>query len=154
MRLWDWAMLAYAAPGVQSQCLALQDQCGQSVCLLLWAAWADESGCGPSPDCIDAAAAMARSWEDEVIAPLRRARRGLALAPGLEAAERSALKAKAHGVELAAEQTLLQALEVLTPPQRGPRGDSAAAMAAASAAWGLAAPFSALQALSDAFPSA
>jgi uncharacterized protein (TIGR02444 family) len=37
---WEWALDAYARPGVAEACLELQDVHGQNVPLLLWAAWA------------------------------------------------------------------------------------------------------------------
>ena len=39
MRLWDWAVAAYAAPDVAEACLLLQDRHEQNVPLLLWSAW-------------------------------------------------------------------------------------------------------------------
>ena len=70
-RLADWAQAAYAAPGVADLCLALQDEHGQSVCLLLWAAWA---GATDRPVDQLGAASLARTWEANVVGPLRAAR--------------------------------------------------------------------------------
>lgn len=39
MRLWDWAVAAYGAPGVGEACLTLQDSHDQNVPVLLWSAW-------------------------------------------------------------------------------------------------------------------
>jgi uncharacterized protein (TIGR02444 family) len=154
LSLWAWAGAAYAEAGVGGACLALQDAHGQSVCLLLWAAWAAEDGRAPSAETLDAAAALAHAWEAAVIGPLRAARRGLKTAPGLDEAARQALRARLQADELAAERALLEALEALAPPPGAGPGDIAAALAAASAAWGGTVPAEALQTLADAFPRA
>jgi uncharacterized protein (TIGR02444 family) len=44
VRLWDWAVQGYARPGVEALCLELQDEYGQCVSFLLWAAWAGAEG--------------------------------------------------------------------------------------------------------------
>ena len=41
MGIWDWALEAYAQPGVPEACLALQDAHGQNTSLLLWAVYAE-----------------------------------------------------------------------------------------------------------------
>ncbi len=118
MSLWDWAVEAYGRD--PAAWLALQDDHGQNVPLLLWAAWAGTSEAAV----LDRGAAVAREWEGSVTGPLRGVRRRLE--PG---AVREAVKA----AELAAERVLLERLEPLAPRAEG---DPAAAMAAASAAWG------------------
>lgn len=152
MSFWNWAVRAYAAPEVEALCLELQDRDGQSVCLLLWAGWAALSGRAPGSEAIIAAAGLARAWETGVIGPLRAARRGLETAPSLAGAERASLKSQVQAAELAAERALMGALEALTGVDDGERADPAALMARASNAWGQAAPFEALRALSSAFP--
>jgi uncharacterized protein (TIGR02444 family) len=154
LTLWDWAAHAYAAPGVSAACLALQDDSGQSVDLLLWSAWAAIEGRSPSPAALVAAADLAWAWEALVIGPLRVARRNLKASSRLGGSERSALRAEVAGAELAAERALLAALEALTPAASGRALDPALAMAAASAAWGRRAPDAALSALAAAFPRA
>ena len=147
-RLADWAQAAYAAPGVADLCLALQDEHGQSVCLLLWAAWA---GATDRPVDQLGAASLARTWEANVVGPLRAARRGLKAAPGLTDADRAALRARVRADELAAEWALLAALEALAPGS-GQATDPLEAMIAASTAWGVTAPVQRLSKLAAAFP--
>jgi len=144
-----WAEAAYAAPGVAQLCLSLQDDYGQSVCLLLWAAWAGEHGLGLD---LPAAAALARTWETGVVGPLRAARRALKTAPGLSEADRDALRARVAADELDAERTLLTALAALAPGG-GAFGGPLEAMTAASHAWGAPSPSRALANLAAAFPS-
>jgi uncharacterized protein (TIGR02444 family) len=142
--LWDWARRAYSADGVEALCLRLQDEGGQSVPLLLWAAWARAE---PGPT-LGEAASLARTWEDEVVGRLRAARRALKGAPGVGAEARERLRAQARVVELAAEQALLEALEAL--PAGAATGSVEGALAAASAAWGTPAPAALLDALAQA----
>lgn len=144
-----WAEAAYAAPEVARLCLSLQDEYGQSVCLLLWAAWAGQNGLGID---IPAAAALARTWEVGVVGPLRAARRTLKTAPGLAEADRDVLRARVAADELDAERALLAALAVLTPGDAA-FGGPLEAMTAASQAWDTPAPSRALASLAAAFPS-
>ena len=59
--LWDWALKAYAAPGVQEACLQLQDGVGQNVPLLLWAGWTATTGRVLDEDAIEGACDCARA---------------------------------------------------------------------------------------------
>ncbi len=150
--LWDWASRAYAEPDVARLCLELQDAHGQSVCLLLWAAWAALDGRTPSAATLAQAIGLARVWNRDVIEPLRGARLGLAGVSGLTDTARQALKAQIQQSELSAERALLEALAASTPADKGAPSDPARAMAQACAAWGIPAPDALLAALADAFP--
>lgn len=107
--LWDFACALYAKPGVAQACLALQEECGADVPLLLAALWHGATGRGS----LVAARArrwktLARSWRKQIVAPLREARRALKTQ---EAAEAAALYAAVKRAELAAEKLQLEALE-------------------------------------------
>jgi uncharacterized protein (TIGR02444 family) len=144
--LWDWALAAYARPGVAEACLALQDQHGQSVCYLLWALWARTA----EASALSAAAAAARSWEAEVLGPLRGVRRALkAELPGGARVERDGLRALIKDAELCAERTLLETLQSMGPRAAAP-APALEALEAATAAWGRAAPKPALAVLASA----
>ena len=119
---WDWAVAAYARPGVAEACLDLQDTHDQNVPLLLWAIWRGGD--------VTAAVATARSWEDEVVAPLRGVRRRLRGRTGAEA-----LRARVKAAELDAERRLMAELESLADEIAEPD-----ALAHAAAAWGVAPP--------------
>lgn len=149
--LWDWARRAYAAPDVQGFCLELQDTHGQSVCLVLWAAWAASVGRGLDPETLARAVALARVWQGEIVDPLRGVRRRLKTMPGQQP---DALYASVKSVELEAEEALLAALEAQTPAEASAPADVVAAMTAACAAWNAPAPREALLALAAAFPPA
>jgi uncharacterized protein (TIGR02444 family) len=144
MSLWGWVLEAYERPGVPQACLALQDEHGQNTSLLLWAAWAgtlDEPG-------LTMAASTARDWEKTAVGPLRAVRRALkAPSPPVADAARESLREAVKAAELQAERILMETLESL-----GLRGEAspAAAMAAATRAWGGRPPTAALRDLADA----
>ena len=148
MSLWDWALKAYAAPGVREALLDLQDVNEQNVCLLLWAGWAGQTGRPLDEDAFEEAADIARTWEDSVVLPLRTLRRSLKKPiPDLDPAAREAVRAEIKAVELKAERASLAALEAVAA---GPAGKPAAtdqALVAAARAWGGATPRVQLQSL-------
>ena len=107
--LWHFACALYAKPGVAPACLALQDEYGADVPLLLAALWHGRCGRGR----LSAARAkrwkaIARAWRSQIVAPLRQARRALKASEVPEAAE---LYAAVKRAELAAEKLQLDALE-------------------------------------------
>ena len=118
MRLWDWALQAYARQPVAEACLNLQDAHGQNVPWLLWAAWM--AGEGRSADLKDAAKMM-RAWDIEVGAPLRGVRRALKPArPPVDDAAKEALRDAVKAVELKGERVLMESLEALSGPPGAP----------------------------------
>lgn len=147
MSLWTWAVQAYARPGVEPACLALQDDQGQSVPLLLWAAWR-----GPvDGETAEAACDTARSWHGAAIDPLRAVRRTLKKpVPDMDEGPRLALREQVKAVELAAERGLLEALEALSAPAGPPPSDALPALAAAARAWSPVVPRAALTRLAQA----
>lgn len=117
MTLWDWAVRAYARPGVSEACLELQDAAGQNVCLLLWAVWAVETGQALDADARADACDIARAWEDAAVAPLRAVRRRLkGRILDMDDAARQAVRDQVKAVELVAERHLLAALEAASRP--------------------------------------
>ena len=152
MTAWDWAVHAYARPGAQSLCLRLQDEHGQCISYLLWAAWAAEGGREVDGVGLAQAAVLARDWERAVLGPLRSARRALRQPlAGIDAAGQDSLRARLQADELAAERLLLEALEAMTPVDTGaPRGLDQA-LSEAAKAWGDPPPAALLEALGRAF---
>jgi uncharacterized protein (TIGR02444 family) len=153
--LWDWATGAYARPGVEDLCLALQDEHGQCVGYLLWAVWAALNSRRVGPASLAEAAATARDWETTVLRPLRSVRRALKQpSPSVAAAARKGLRTRIKAEELSAERALLETLEARTPPP----GDEAAsldqALRDAASAWGSLPPPVLLEALRRAFSAA
>lgn len=132
MRLWDWAVAAYARPGVAEACLALQDEDGQSVPLLLWAAWRG----GVEAEDVEAAVDTARSWHQTAIDPIRAVRRTLKKpVSDMEDGPRLTLREQVKAVELAAEKGLLEALEGVAGPPPRPVAEPLPAMVAAARLW-------------------
>ena len=123
--------------GVADACLRLQDEHGQSVPFLLWAAWAKAQGRVLDDVRLERGVMLARRWEALAVGPLRQVRRGLKIdAQDMAEEAREAIRAQVKAVELAAERALMEALEALTPTQVGP----GAGLTRAVAAWGAVAP--------------
>ena len=117
---WDWAVAAYAAPGVAEECLHLQDVHEQAVPLLLWAAWQAETGRAPDEEAIEGAVDTTRVWADHAVVPLRDLRRALKTRrPDMDDADREAVRTQVKAAELEAERRLMLALEALAPAPGG-----------------------------------
>ena len=132
-RLWEWALEAWARPGVADAWLALQDAHGQNAPLLLWVAWAAQDGRAPD---LARGAALAAAYEAAAGAPLRQARRALKPPlPGLGEADQEDLRRRVKAVELDGERLLMAALAELAPPAPADR-DLRALLVEAAAAYG------------------
>ena len=159
MRLWDWAVAAYGAPGVSDACVALQDNHEQNVPVLLWSAWIAVTGRDPDEETIEAACDTARAWDGVVVAPLRSIRRTLkAPIPDIDDGPRLSVRDRVKALELEAERHLLEALEALvldgeaSAPTAPPR-PVIQALVATSRAWTPVTPRPALIRLADALPA-
>ncbi|WP_426022762.1 TIGR02444 family protein [Brevundimonas sp. PWP3-1b1] len=154
MRLWDWAVAAYAAPGVGEACLALQDSHEQNVPVLLWSGWVAATGRKPDAETIEAACDTARAWDSVVVAPLRSVRRTLkAPIPDIDDGPREAVRNRIKALELEAERHLLEALEALAPAPVGPPRPAIGALVATARVWANVTPRPALIRLADALPT-
>ena len=154
MRLWDWAVAAYAAPDVAEACLLLQDRHEQNVPLLLWSAWIAATGRRPDEETLEAACDTARAWDSVAVSPLRAIRRTLkAPIPDIDDAPRVAIRDRIKAVELEAERWLLEALEALAPETAGPPRPAIDALVATARIWAPVTPRPALIGLADALPA-
>ncbi|HEX7885053.1 MAG TPA: TIGR02444 family protein [Phenylobacterium sp.] len=145
MTIWQWALEAYARPGVPEACLRLQDDYGQNTCLLLWAVYAEAK----DADLLERAAATARAWDGAAVLPLRQVRRVMkAPLQPIDDAARMALRAQVKAVEQAAERLLLETLDGLSHGRGG--AHALEALEAASKAWDKPAPAGALAELAAA----
>ena len=117
-RLWTFATGIYGRDGVAPACLTLQDQYGQDVLLLLFAAWAGaEGGLLLSPERTARASADAADWRNDVVEVLRGLRRRLKGAPGAPPGpDVAALREEVKRIELAAERIALTRLEQTALP--------------------------------------
>ncbi len=73
--LWDYALAAYQRPGVAAACLALQDEEGLDVNLLLAAAFCGERGQRWRPRDVQALVASVAPLREALLLPLRALRR-------------------------------------------------------------------------------
>src|SRR5262249_21580143 len=75
---WDFSVAVYGADGVEGECLALQDQFGVDVNLLLFCAFIGAvRGIALTADDIASARQEAGEWHKDIVGPLRAARRRL-----------------------------------------------------------------------------
>jgi uncharacterized protein (TIGR02444 family) len=119
--------------------LALQDEHGQSVLLLLWAAWRRTLNAADVAEAVT----VVREW-DPIIGHLRAARRALKI-EGPADSSRAELRDGVKALELDAERAVLALLE---RDPVAPAADLADALRTAADAWGSPPPTDALDALS------
>lgn len=122
--LWDFSLALYGADGVETACLALQDEAGLDVNLILLACFLGARGVRIESAALAGLAGPAEAWRTEVIAPLRALRRRLkdasvgAVDPARAAPTRQAVKAAELEAERAQQAYLFQALQT-TPGRDG-----------------------------------
>jgi uncharacterized protein (TIGR02444 family) len=77
-KFWGFSLAVYGAEAVEPECLSLQDRFGLDINLLLLCAFVGAvHGVTLTADDIAAARAEAASWHDDIVKPLRAARRCL-----------------------------------------------------------------------------
>jgi uncharacterized protein (TIGR02444 family) len=110
--LWNFAVALYGRPGVSEACLALQDDGGVDVPVLLYGAWLGRQGIGLSQQDVAEIAGSVAAWREEVIVPLRRLRKRLKGGPApAPSARTDRLRNTIKSAELSAEQIELEMLE-------------------------------------------
>lgn len=114
---WEFSLRIYSRPAVPPACLALQDEGGADVNLVLFLLYLAD--CGRMLD--DAAVASldlaTRDWREQVVKPLRGVRRLLKDDIGAFGADATApLRTDVKRIELAAEKLQQFTLESLAPP--------------------------------------
>ncbi len=126
---WQFSGTVYGRPGVAEACLDLQDRHGLDVNLLLFCAWAGTRGRVLDGGDLGLLRSASRPWHDEVVAPLRAARRWLKQQVAVPEDLGEAFREEVKGLELQAEMleqlVLYQELEI-------PEGESAAEAVAAN----------------------
>jgi uncharacterized protein (TIGR02444 family) len=127
---WRFSLNYYRQAGVSEACIALQDQYGVDVNLLLFLFWLASERQMLSADEVKKLDATIQSWRELTIIPIRDARRNLKGAKTfVDPAKQEAFRDKVKAVELSAEQLQQEALYAFT--QRGPLGKPAEPPAAA-----------------------
>jgi uncharacterized protein (TIGR02444 family) len=129
---WRFSLFFYRQPGVSDACIALQDEYGVDVNLLLFLLWLAGEGRLLSADEIRALDAKVRDWRNLTVVPVRSMRRKLKGARTLvDPPQQEAFRKKVKAIELEAERLQQQGLYALTQP--GPLGQPAQPPAAAHA---------------------
>jgi uncharacterized protein (TIGR02444 family) len=131
--LWAFSLAFYERPGVAAALLALQDDAGLNVNLVLFAIWHGLSGRGRlDAALVEAAQSAVRPLEHEVIGPLRRLRRRLKSRPD---ADIGRLREGIKHLEIEAERAAQIRLAAIAGPVLQP--DPAACPADAEANLGV-----------------
>ena len=115
---WAFSLDFYSRPNVAASCLALQDDCGADVDVLLFALWCASRGHRLSTFELAGVDAAIDPWRKAVVQPIRLARRALKPAPpgSFDPAATAALREQLLSAELAAERLQQNAMEMLVPP--------------------------------------
>jgi uncharacterized protein (TIGR02444 family) len=130
--LWRFSLHFYRLDGVSDACIALQDEYGVDVNLLLFLFWLAAGRRQLSVADVKRLDDAVRGWRDLTIVPIRDTRRKLKGAATLvEAQKQEAFRTKIKAVELEAERLQQEALFGLT--RTGPLGSEAAPGEAARA---------------------
>jgi uncharacterized protein (TIGR02444 family) len=111
-QLWKFSLTVYGAPGVQEECLHLQERHGVDVNVLLFCAYVGAvHGALPSDSDVRAAAAAAGEWNRAIVGSLREARRGLKPFAADPAGPAAVLRKVVKEAELEAERIEQMMLE-------------------------------------------
>jgi uncharacterized protein (TIGR02444 family) len=112
--LWRFSLAFYRRPGVAGACLALQDEAGVDVNVMLYLLYLAAHGRRVDPNDMRRIEEVAAVWRDAVVVPLREIRRKLKAPLGtFEPAVTSGLRDDVKRIELAAERIEQQTLESL-----------------------------------------
>ncbi len=101
---WDFSCAVYGRPGVAEACLALQDRCGLDVNILLFCCWAGARGQALGAAELGGRIDAVRPWQDQVVKPLRAARRWLKTQQTVPNESAEALRQAIKARELEAER--------------------------------------------------
>lgn len=102
---WKFSLQTYAKPEIARICLELQERFGADVNLILFMLWAASRGRRLEPTEIEKLASFVRNWREEVVVPLRLARRTLKTPPReCPAQETESLRQRIKADELEAER--------------------------------------------------
>ncbi|MGU3421835.1 TIGR02444 family protein [Methylobacterium sp. D54C] len=111
---WDFSLALYRRPGLAPACVALQDEGGADVNLVLYLLWCAATGRSLDAGAVRAADAGIAPWREAVVEPLRAVRRALKAEP-LERLGSEAYRGRIKAVELEAERLVQDSLFVGAP---------------------------------------
>jgi len=110
---WRFSLCFYRQSGVSDACIALQDDCGVDVNLLLFLFWLAADGQLLSADEVKKLDEKVRDWRNLTVIPIRDARRKLKGAPTLvDPTKQEAFRTMVKAVELDAERLQQEIAEV------------------------------------------
>src|SRR5215469_5549577 len=102
---WRFSLSFYRQAGVAEACIALQDDCGVDVNLMLFLLWLAAGGRQLSMPAVKDLDEAVRGWRERTIIPIRDVRRALKGAPTLvEAGKQEAYRTRVKALELEAER--------------------------------------------------
>src|SRR5438874_5621935 len=111
---WRFSLRLYRAPGVGDACIALQEEAGVDVNLLLFLLWQATQRRALTTADIKALDVTIGGWRDTAVIPLRNVRRALKSSPGLVAPNTAeAFRTRIKAVELEAERLQQEAMYAL-----------------------------------------
>ncbi len=117
--LWDFSNRVYRKPDVSQCCLSLQDLYGLDVNLLLFACWHARSRGLFKPALVERALTFSSTWADQVVKPLRSARRWMKAQSGnILAEDFQRLREEIKTLELQCEKYQEHTLEALASGSR------------------------------------
>jgi uncharacterized protein (TIGR02444 family) len=130
---WRFSLAYYRDPRVADACIALQEEAGVDVNLLLFLLWHAAQSRRFSTAEVEELEGRVGPWREAAVVPLRRLRRALKVAPPLlSAANAEAFRTRIKAVELEAERLQQEAMYDLV--RSGLRGSADASVAAAARA--------------------
>ncbi len=113
---WRFSLQFYRLPKVADACIALQEDAGVDVNLLLFLLWHAKQRRRLSAADVAALESQIAPWRDLTVLPLRSVRRGLKSPPALVAAPTAeAFRNRIKAVELEAERLQQEAMYALAP---------------------------------------
>src|SRR5262245_46763234 len=128
---WRFSLRLYRAPDVGDACIALQEEAGVDVNLLLFVLWQATQRRALTAADVKALDQTIGGWRDTAVIPLRNVRRALKSAPGLvDPNTAEAFRTRIKAVELEAErlqQEAMYALAATMPLERAPGRDATSA---------------------------
>src|SRR5690554_1184352 len=111
--LWEFSVNLYCQPGIEALCLQLQDEQQVPITLLLFICWLDCNGKTAAPEALTKLLGSTTAWHQQVVQPLRAARRWIKLQAPLDELQ-TECREQIKTAELAAERWELQRLEQQT----------------------------------------
>jgi uncharacterized protein (TIGR02444 family) len=136
---WKFSLGFYRRPGMAEACIALQEQCGADVNLLLFLLWQATQRRQASVAEVTALEHKIAPWREATVVPLRAIRRALKNKTTLvEKATAEAFRSRVKAVELEAERLQQEAMYALarSSPPAATMASAEAAARASLAAYG------------------